>query len=655
MKRMVSQESDDKNIAASSALTKPTRRRLLTATIATGTTLAGISTQTTAEAQSTTEDRRLSQMIRLDGEVSGWTGRKPTAIRNQTNPTLSLEAGRTYSIRWQNTDGQRHNIALRDADGSPLKRTPFITERGTVQTVTFTATREMVGYVCEAHPGSMRGDITIGDQQTSSPTHSQSDERFMPWGATIDTETIADGPLSAPVDFENIPDDTDRRCIIDQIGQIYVHTADGVRDTPFLDIADRLVDFGRVEEGTIDERGLLGAAFHPQFQDNRKFYVRYSAPARPKTPKGYTHIERLSEFTADQNRQHGRPTSERVILDIPSPHHTHNAGSVVFGPDDYLYMGMGDGGGSKLETGHTDDWHKNNGGNGQDVTDNLRGSILRIDINSRANGKPYAIPDSNPLVGKSGRDEHYAWGLRNPWRMSFNDGQLFVADVGESNYEEVNIVEKGKNYGWNVREGFHCYSTDDPQNPPEKCPQRTPPNVRGGEALIDPIIEYPHVYEGESVGLSVIGGYKCEDEALPGLQGRYIFGDYSKNGKPRGSLFAATPPDKGQGKTTDTGENKPWNLEELQIASSNTGELNSYVLGFGRDETGQLYVLTTEVLGVDSTTTSGQVRKLISNTAGVQTQDEAGSNVGGPGFGILAALGGGLIAGLVRVLSSTQE
>ncbi|WP_049995832.1 PQQ-dependent sugar dehydrogenase [Halococcus sediminicola] len=524
-----------------------------------------------------------------------------------------------------------------------------------VQTIMFTATHEMAEYVCEAHPGSMRGDITIGDQQTSTPTHSQPDKRFMPWGATIGTKTVADGSLSAPVDFEVVPDDTDRWCIVDQVGQIYVHTADGLQNKPFLDIADRLIDFGQVEEGTIDERGFLGLAFHPQFQDNRKFYVRYSAPARPKTPKGYTHIERLSEFTADQNRQHGRPASERIILDIPSPHHTHNAGSVIFGPDEYLYMGMGDGGGSKLETGHTDDWFENNGGNGQDVTDNLLGSILRIDINNRASGKQYAIPDDNPLVGKPGRGEHYAWGFRNPWRMSFNDGQLFVADVGESNYEEVNIVEKGKNYGWNVREGFHCYSTDDPQNPPEKCPQRTPPNVRGGEPLIDPIIEYPHVYEDESVGLSVIGGYKCEDETMADLQGKYVFGDYSKDGQPRGSLFAATPSPDAKKETTGGDENKSWELEELQIASSNTNELDSYVLGFGRDDAGQLYVLTTKVLGVDPTTTSGQVQQLVSNTAGEQTQDEAGSNVGGPGFGILAALGGGLIAGLIRALSSIRE
>lgn len=632
------------------------RRRFLTAAVTTCIPFIGTNGHTTAQAQSSPEAERSSRTIRLGGEIEGWIGRAPAIIQGQTNPTLALEDGRTYRIVWENTDGQRHNIALLDADGAVLKRTGFVTERGTVQTVTFTATRAMVEYVCEAHPGSMRGDISIEGRQTAAPSN-QSDERFMPWGPTVDVETVANGPLSAPVDFEVVPDDTDRRCIVDQVGQIYIHGSDGLENRPFLDIAERLVDFGRVETGTIDERGLLGLAFHPQFQDNRKFYVRYSAPPRPRTPKGYTHIERLSEFTAGQNRQQGRPNSERIILDIPSPHYTHNGGSVVFGPNGYLYMGMGDGGGSKLEAGHADDWYKNNGGNGQNVTDNLLGSILRLDIDSRERGKPYAIPNDNPLVGKPGRDEHYAWGFRNPWRISFNNETLFVADVGESKYEEVNIVEKGRNYGWNVREGSHCYSTDNPQDPPEKCPRRTPPDVRGGERLIDPIIEYPHIYEGTGVGLAVIGGYIYENDALSTLEGSYVFGDYSQNGKPQGSLFVATPStdDRDENEDGSEGDHGAWSLKELRIAGSQTGKLDSYVLGFGRDDAGELYVLMTDVLGVDPTTTTGRVRKLApktpSSTTETETQDGTASSTEGPGFGILTALAGGVAAGLIRALS----
>jgi glucose/arabinose dehydrogenase len=637
-------------------VTDTSRRRFLTAAVTTGSTLATIGGCIAAQAQSSPETIRPSQTTRLGGEVSGWTGRAPAAIRGQTNPPLALEDGRTYRITWENTDGQRHNIALLDADGGVLKRTSFVTERGTVQTFTFTATRAMVEYVCEAHPGSMRGDISIEGRQTTASTRSQPDSRFMPWGSTVGVETIADGPLSAPLGFEVVPDDTNHRCIVDQVGQIYLHGPDDLEEQPFLDIADRLVDFTRVEEGTIDERGLLGLAFHPQFQDNRTFYVRYSAPPRPRTPTGYTHIERLSAFTAGQSRQRGRPDSERIILEIPSPHYTHNGGSVVFGPEGYLYMGMGDGGGSKLEPGHADDWYTNNGGNGQDVTDNLLGSILRLDVDGRERGKPYAVPDDNPLVDRPGRDEHYAWGFRNPWRMSFNDGALFVADVGESKYEEVNIVEKGRNYGWNVREGSHCYSTNNPQNPPETCPRRTPPSVRGGERLIDPIIEYPHVYEDEGVGLAAIGGYIYENNALSSLHGTYVFGDYSQNGKPRGSLFAASPPTEPGNEDEGESENKNgvWSLEELRIAGSQTGKLNSYVLGFGRDDASELYVLTTDVLGVDPTTTTGQVRKLVPkarlNTTATKIQDGPASNTEGPGFGILIALVGGLAAGLLRML-----
>lgn len=636
--------------------TDTSRRRFLSSAVAACSTLVGISGLITAQAQSSAEAIRPSQTIRLNGEISGWIGRAPAAIDGQTNPTLALEDGRTYRITWENTDGKQHNIALLDTDGAVLKRTSFITERGAVQTVTFTATREMVEYVCEAHPGSMRGDINIEGRQTNTP-HSQSDSRFMPWGSSIDVETIADGPLSAPLDFEVVPDDTDRRCIADQVGKIYVHGPDGLEAEPFLDLTDRLVDFDRVEAGTIDERGLLGLAFHPRFRDNRRFYVRYSAPPRPRTPKGYTHIERLSEFTTGPDRQRGRPNSERIILDIPSPHYTHNGGSVVFGPDEYLYMGMGDGGGSKLEAGHAEDWYKNNGGNGQNVDENLLGSILRIDVDNREDSKPYAIPDDNPLIGKVGLDEHYAWGFRNPWRMSFNNETLFVADVGESNYEEVNIVEKGNNYGWNVREGNHCYSTDNPYNPPEECPQRTPPNVRGGERLVDPIIEYPHVYEGESIGLAAIGGYIYENETISELQGTYVFGDYSQNGKPQGSLFAATPPK--ETANGSEGRKEVWSLEELRVADSESGDLGSYVLGFGRDNTGELYVLTTDVLGIDPSTTTGQLRKLVplssSNPTAIGRRDRAASNTGGPGFGVLAALGGVLAGGLARVLSGDKR
>lgn len=607
------------------------------------------------------QSRSAAGTIRLGGEIPGWQGREPAAIRDETNPTLALEPDRIYRITWENVDGTPHNVALLDADGRTIERTPFVTERGATQTLAFEATTAMAEYVCEAHPGSMRGDIRIAGEEPAASDggadeSTDEDDRFMPWGPTVRTETVADGPLSAPLGLEVAPGDRERRFVVDQIGKIYVHGPDGLADEPFLDITDRLIDFSSARTDSIEERGLLGLAFHPDFGANRRYYVRYSAPTVRGTPDGYTHIERLAEFTAGEDGRRGRPDSERVLLDIPSPHYTHNAGSVAFGPNGYCYMGMGDGGGSKLEVGHTEDWYANNGGNGQDVTTNLLGSVLRIDVDDRSGAKPYGIPDTNPLVGRDGLDEHYAWGFRNPWRMSFNNGTLFVADVGASNYEEVNIVEKGKNYGWNIREGSHCYNTGSPADPPTACPERTPPDVRGGEPLVDPIVEYPHVYEGDGVGLAVIGGHVYDGDAIPDLQGTYVFGDYSRNGEPRGSLFAATPPAAGD---------EAWSLEELRVAGDPDGSLDGYLLGIGQGAAGECYALTTDVLGVDPSTATGRVQKLVpetsatgstagdpsaagsagvengtaTNDSGAKNGSDAASDARGPGFGAVAALG----------------
>ena len=630
------------------------RRGFLAATATTG--LAGVGGRVGAQSGNA------ASTIRLGGEIPGWQGREPTAVRGETNPTLVLEPGRIYRIEWENVDGTRHNVAMLDADGNTIERTPFVTERGATQRFAFEATAAMAEYVCEAHPGSMRGDIRIAGEEPSATddgSGDDEDDRFMPPGPTVRTETVADGPLNAPLGLEVVPDDRDRRYVVDQIGRIYIHGPDGLADEPFLDITDRLIDFSNARTDSIEERGLLGLAFHPEFGTNWRYYVRYSAPRNRGTPEGYTHIERLSEFTAGEDAQRGRPGSERVLLDIPSPHYTHNAGSVAFGPEGYLYMGMGDGGGSKLEAGHAEDWYANNGGNGQDVRENLLGSVLRIDVDSEEDGNPYAIPDGNPLVGEPGLNEQFAWGFRNPWRMSFSDGTLFVVDVGESNYEEVNIVEKGENYGWNVREGNHCYNTGSPADPPTVCPERTPPDVRGGEPLVDPIVEYPHVYEGNDVGLAVIGGHVYDGDAIPALWGTYVFGDYSRDGGPRGSLFAATPPENGDGM---------WSLEELQVKDGPDDSLDAYLLGVGQDAAGECYALTTDVLGVDPTMTTGEVRKLVpetpargattadptstkstatgdakkagtANDSETRTGGEAASNAGGPGFGALAALG----------------
>jgi glucose/arabinose dehydrogenase len=393
---------------------------------------------------------------------------------------------------------------------------------------------------------------------------------------SVGLETLATG-FEAPLDVAFAPD-ADRRYVADQTGRVHVHESDGLREEPFLDLRDAIETGG--------EKGLLSIALHPDFAGNRRLFVRYSAPSRSGTPGDYDHTFVLAEFEATDDGLGVNRGSERAILEIPEPQGNHNAGDIAFGPDGYLYVAVGDGGASGDQgSGHVDDWYDSvGGGNGQDVTENFLGSILRIDVDNEASetprngggettdegdgGRAYAIPDDNPLVGGDGLDEHYAWGLRNPWRMSFDGEDFYVADVGQSRYEEVDLVEKGGNYGWNVLEGTHCYGAD-------SCPDETPGSVRGGEPLIDPIIEYPH--SGQPVsGRSVIGGYVYRGSALPGLEGAYVFGDLSAGGR----LFAATRPE-GDGL---------WPTQVVEVAG---GDTLDRILSFGRDPDGEVYVLGT--------------------------------------------------------------
>ena len=569
--------------------TTPSRRRFLTYTATS--MFAGVGSLTGAQAQSQVAT------IRLGGEIPGWVGRAPVRIQNTTNPTLELEAGTQYRITWENLDAAPHNVALLDGENRVLQRTPFMSEEGATQTFEFTASKEMSEYVCQAHIASMRGDIRFTSESGSTDTgngSSDSNTGFLPQGATIRTDTIIESGLTAPLGFEVPPGERDRFFIVDQVGQIYTYNTDGSGKDLFIDIGNQLINFDNLPaEKTIDERGLLALAFHPNFQDNRKFYIHYSAPLRSGTPENFTHTQVLSEFEASEDGSTALPETERVLLEMPSPYYTHNGGEVTFGPDGYLYMGTGDGGGSLQAPEKAEDWYEANlGGNGQDVSENLLGSILRIDVDSQEDGKPYAIPDDNPLVGEAGLDEQFAWGFRNPWRIGFSGETLLVADVGQFRYEEVNVVRKGGNYGWNVREAGACFSATRGSDPyRENCPTETPPNVRGGEPLIDPVIEYPHTYETNGVGVAVIGGYIYENATIPEIRGKYVFGDYSKNGEPRGSLFAATPI-----------QGNSWSLEELSIGNSDNGELNAYLLCVGRDSDGEFYALTTDNLGVEGNT-----------------------------------------------------
>ncbi|WP_336022976.1 PQQ-dependent sugar dehydrogenase [Halobellus salinisoli] len=413
---------------------------------------------------------------------------------------------------------------------------------------------------------------------------------------SVALEPVATG-FAAPLDFV-APAGTDRRFVVDRDGRIWELTDGGRRDAPLVDLSERVLLGG--------ERGLLGAAAHPDFSENGRLYVRYSAESREGTPSNFSHTAVLAELTVDPDPAVADADSavadagaaeddpdERTVLEVPQPQSNHNAGALAFGPEGYLYVAFGDGGGGNdVGTGHVDDWYDAvDGGNGQDVTENLLGSVLRIDVDGRGgvagssatagdDEKPYAIPEDNPLVGREGLDEQYAWGFRNPWRLSFHGRDCYVADVGQNAWEELNLLERGGNYGWNVREGAHCFRTDE-------CPTTTP----NGEPFVDPVAEYPH--DGEDVsGVSIIGGVVAADDSVGALRGAYVFADFVA----RGRLFAVDP-----------GSTPPWDIVPVDVADDDLGR---FVLGFGRDQRGDVYVLTTEES--DGGGETGSVARLVS-------------------------------------------
>ncbi|WP_336345236.1 PQQ-dependent sugar dehydrogenase [Halalkalicoccus ordinarius] len=372
----------------------------------------------------------------------------------------------------------------------------------------------------------------------------------------IALELVTD-ELVTPTAVAFVPD-ADRRYVAEREGVVHVHEDDRL-DEPLLDLT------GSIESG--GEQGLLGLELHPEFAENRRLFVRYSSPSRPGTPDGYSHTFVLAEFEVSEDGREIVADAERAVLEIPKPNEIHNAGDIAFGPDGYLYVPVGDSAASPdLE------WQgPGTGGYGQDVVENLLGSVLRIDVDDRADGEGYSVPDDNPLVGEDGLDEYYAWGFRNPWRMSFDGDDLFVADVGKDEWEEVNLVERGGNYGWNVKEGTGCFNA-------ENCPNETPEDVRGGEPLLDPIVEYPHPGGEEEPavgGVSVIGGHVYRGSALSELEDTYVFGDLHADGR----LFAARPAEDGG----------LWSIGTVEIAAGAEGL--ERLFAFGRDPVGELYVL----------------------------------------------------------------
>jgi glucose/arabinose dehydrogenase len=389
---------------------------------------------------------------------------------------------------------------------------------------------------------------------------------------TVKLEPVAEG-LNAPLLLISPPDGSKRRFIIEQSGTIRILMPNGkLLDEPFLDVSSRIIPLKHF----FDERGLLGLAFHPDFRNNGRFFVAYSGhlahDAGLAEKLWYSHTNYVAEYRVSKNNPNRADhSSERIITHIHWPQFNHNGHWIGFGPDGMLYISVGDG-------GYANDWgigHNPALGNGQD-TSVLNGKILRIDVNS---GDPYAVPNDNPFVGRSGvRPEIWALGFRNPWRCSFDMGggrELFCADVGQNSFEEVDIVTKGGNYGWRAREGKHCFDYLNPNKHPASC------DTTG---MTDPIIEYNNCnVTKDCKGLSITGGYVYRGKHTA-WQGKYFFGDWSKQFPVKdGRLYVATK------------SGNAWTMEDVK--ASNMPNFNSYVLAFGQDDEGEIYVMTTDTTG----------------------------------------------------------
>ncbi|MDF1842837.1 MAG: DUF1080 domain-containing protein [Rubripirellula sp.] len=342
------------------------------------------------------------------------------------------------------------------------------------------------------------------------------------------------------MELTHADDGTNRLFAASQYGAIWTfeNRQDVEKSHLFLDLRGKVYDWKRPGA---NEQGLLGLAMHPNFKETGLFYVYYSHPDNKRSI-----VSQFSVSKTDPNR--ADPDSEVVLMDIPQPFQNHNGGAIEFGPDGYLYIALGDGG-----------FRNDPLSNGQNLG-TLLGSILRIDVDHPSDGRNYGIPADNPFVDRDGaRPEIYAYGVRNPWRIAFDreTGKLWLSDVGQELWEEVLIVEKGGNYGWSIREGFHPFGEAEA--------------VSSGQDPVDPIWEYDH-----QIGKSITGGRVYRSSRLPELNGKYLYADYVT-----GTVWALSY-DAATGKVTRNEQVVPESIP---------------VLAFGEDQAGDVYYLTTSTRG----------------------------------------------------------
>ncbi len=361
-------------------------------------------------------------------------------------------------------------------------------------------------------PATVAPELTSTPAATPNPPAAFPDPQVYRWA-----EVVSD--LQSPVVITHAGDGSGRLFIVEQPGEIRILQDGKILETAFLDIR------GRVGSSR-SEQGLLGLAFHPKYKENGFFYVNYT------NESGNTVIAR---FQVTDNPNIANPSSEKKLLGVQQPFPNHNGGQVAFGPDGYLYLGLGDGGSGGDPYG-----------NGQS-TNTLLGKVLRIDIDK---GDPYTSPADNPFAGGGGKPEIWAYGLRNPWRFSFDpaNGDLYIGDVGQGNWEEISYLPAGSaggaNFGWNAMEGSHPYSGSD------------------SPSFVAPVAEYSH----SQGGCSVTGGYVYRGAALPEWNGVYFYGDYC-SGKVWGLLQDASG----------------WKSALLFSTGLN-------ISTFGLDESGELYL-----------------------------------------------------------------
>jgi Glucose/sorbosone dehydrogenases len=447
--------------------------------------------------------------------------------------------------------------------------------------------------------GTAAGLAGLSGCTFSRAVESQQDD-----GVTIGLETVVEG-LTLPTGMEFLPDGS--RLIAERAGELRRHTDSGLDETPFLALGDRL-------DGTEGEKGLVGMALHPGFESNRRLFLRYSAPT---TDPNLSHTAVLSEFQVREDLTGVVAGSEQRVLEVPQPGPVHNAGALTFDENGHLFVALGDG--QRTDVGEENGlWWYQQGGAAQNPEASLRGGILRIDVDDSEGDRAYGIPSENPLVGQDGHDEFYAWGLRNPYRistgrLSSGEERLFIGDVGEHIREAVYLGEAGANYGWPMIEGSSCGASTSighsvSENPLNALNPKTwvaqvnrisSVKVCPGTESTDGDITQPIAEYNRSGARAVTGGYVYRGDAIPELSGAYLFGDYI----PQAPVFALREPD-------SDSDDRPWPVTELEVADTESGRLNEFLASFARDPAGELYVLTTR----SPANGPGRVRRLTSQS-----------------------------------------